>query len=193
MSLRRAITTSCAGVAALNGVPCQVTGTAQAVHSAPFSGTPCVWYRVRATAKTTTGKSVFMDEKSKAPFYLQDETGYFTVDPEDAAVDAAVQTMDERRPTNGDLPGLPGKTDQVKHYHYEEWILPPGEPLYVLGTATGTSIGKDKETGQYSISTRTRRQFARRALLFTAIGYGGGALMLVFSAVAVVLDATEDD
>ncbi|MGP4029542.1 GIDE domain-containing protein [Actinomadura sp. 3N407] len=192
-NLRRATVTNCAGVAALNGVPCQVTGTARAVHSAPFSGTPCAWYRVRATAKTKTGKRVFMDEKSKAPFYLQDETGQFTVHPEDAAVDAAVQTMDERRLANGDLPGLTSTAEEVKRYRYEEWILPPGEPLYILGTATGTSIGKDKETGQYSISTRTRRQFGRRALLFTAIGYGGGGIFLVFAAVAAILEAMEDD
>ncbi|XRQ10985.1 GIDE domain-containing protein [Actinomadura welshii] len=189
-NLRRSSATDCAGVAAVQeGVPCQVTGTAHAVQPAPFSGTPCAWYRVRATAKTASGKTVFMDEKSEHHFKLQDETGHFAVDPADAAVDGAVKTMDERRPANGELPGLPN--GQVKEYRYEEWILPADAPLYILGTATGTSIGKDKETGQYSISTRTRRQFRRRAMLFTAIGYGGGAVIVALMALAAVLDALD--
>ncbi|MCP9950727.1 E3 ubiquitin ligase family protein [Actinomadura madurae] len=186
-SLRRAVATSCAGVAGLpGGVPCQVSGTAQAVQPAPFSGTPCAWYRVRATAKTRSGKRVFMDEKSAAPFPLQDESGRFTVDPGTAAVDGAVRTMDERRPEHGSLPGL--TTEEVSEYRYEEWILPAGRPLYILGTATGGSIGKDEKTGQYSITTRTRREFGRRAVMFMGIGYGGGACLVLASAVIVALD-----
>lgn len=185
-NLRRAIRTSCAGVAGLQGgVPCQVSGTAVAVRPAPFSGRPCAWYKTKATAKTRTGKRVFIDEKSQAPFYLRDETGHFVIDPGTAAVDGAVQTMDERRPANGELPGL---DEEVTEYRYEEWILPADQPLYVLGTATGGSIGKDKETGQYAISTRTRREYRRRALLFMGIGYGGGAAIFLICAAIVGID-----
>jgi hypothetical protein len=186
-ALRRAVVTSCAGVPELpGGVPCQVSGTAHAVRPAPFSGTPCAWYRIRATAKTKSGKRVFMDEKSQAPFHLQDESGRFVVDPSAAAVDGAVQTMDERRPDHGPLPGL--TTEDVTQYRYEEWILPAGRPLYILGTATGGSVGKDKETGQYSITTRTRGEFGRRAMVFMGIGYGGGALVFLMCAALVALD-----
>jgi hypothetical protein len=186
-NLRRATVTSCAGVAGLpGGVPCQVSGTAHAAQPAPFSGTPCAWYRVRATAKTRSGKRVFMDEKSKTPFHLQDESGRFAVDPGTAAVDGAVQTMDERRPEHGRLPGL--TTEDVTEYRYEEWILPAGRPLYILGTATGGSIGKDEKTGQYSITTRTRREFGRRAVMFMGIGYGGRACLVLASALIVALD-----
>ncbi|WP_158581581.1 GIDE domain-containing protein [Actinomadura spongiicola] len=186
-NLRRGTLTDCAGVAALHdGVPCQVTGTALAVQPAPFSGTPCAWYKIKATAKTRAGgKRVFVDEKSKAPFYLQDKTGRLTVFPENAAVDAPVQTMDERRAHNGNLPGV---DEEVAEYRYEEWILPADGPLYVLGTSTGGSIGKDKETGQYSITTRTRRDFQRRAVMFMGIGYGGGSLIVLICGVIVLVN-----
>jgi hypothetical protein len=153
-NLRRAVEADCAGAAGLHaGVPCQVTGTAVPIRPAPFSGTPCAWYRTKATAKTSQGTRTFIDEKSKAPFYLQDATGRIVIDPENAAVDGPVQTMDERRPDNGPLPGLEG---DVTEYRYEEWILPVDRPLYVLGTSTGGSLGKDKETGQYAVSTPAR-------------------------------------
>nr|WP_239067591.1 E3 ubiquitin ligase family protein [Actinomadura bangladeshensis] len=164
------------------GVPCQVTGTAVPVRPAPFSGTPCAWYRTKATAKTSRGTRTFIEEKSKAPFYLQDETGRIVIDPENVAVDGPVQTMDERRSDNGQLPGL---DEDVTEYRYEEWILPADRPVYVLGTSTGGSIGKDKETGQYAISTRTRREYQRRAVLFMGIGYGGGAAIFLICCAVV--------
>jgi hypothetical protein len=94
--------------------------------------------------------------------------------------------MDERRTGHGSLPGL--TTEEVSEYRYEEWILPAGRPLHVLGAATGGSIGKDGKTGQYSITTRTRREFGRRAVLFMGIGYGGGACLVLASAVIVALE-----
>ncbi|NKZ02511.1 GIDE domain-containing protein [Actinomadura latina] len=186
-NLHRAAATSCAGAAALNsGVPCQVSGTALAVQPAPFSGRPCAWYRTKATARTkTSGKRVFVQEESKAPFYLRDETGHLLIDPETAAVDGAVRTMDERRPRSGSLPGL---DEEVTEYRYEEWILPADQPLYVLGTSTGGSIGKDRETGQYAITTRTRREYRRRAVMFMGIGYGGGAAIFLICCAVVAID-----
>ncbi|QKW33657.1 hypothetical protein HUT06_06100 [Actinomadura sp. NAK00032] len=183
-NLRRAAVASCAEAAALPaGVPCQVSGTAVAVQAAPFSGRPCAWYMAKATAKTGTGKTVFIDKKSETPFHLEDKTGRLAIDPATAAVDGAVRSMDERRPDSGQLPGLDG---EVAEYHYEEWILPAHQPLYVLGTSTGTgTIGKDKETGQYAVSTRTREEYRRRAVLFMGIGYGGGAA--IFAACAAVV------
>ncbi|MEU9870350.1 GIDE domain-containing protein [Actinomadura sp. NPDC048021] len=185
-NLHRAVQTDCAGVAALHdGVPCQVSGTALAVQPAPFSGRPCAWYRTKATAHAKTGKRVFIDEKSKTPFPLRDGSGHVLIDPATAAVDGAVQTMDERRPASGELPGVDG---EVAEYRYQEWILPADQPLYVLGTATGGSVGKDRETGQYAISTRTRREYRRRAVMFTGIGYGGGAALFLACAAVVAVD-----
>ncbi|MGI5417382.1 GIDE domain-containing protein [Actinomadura luteofluorescens] len=185
-NLRRAVQTDCAGLAGLHaGVPCQVSGTALAIQPAPFSGRPCAWYKTKATASTKTGKRVFIDEKSTTPFPLRDGTGHVVIDPATAAVDGAVRTMDERRPANGDLPGVDG---EVAEYRYEEWILPADHPLFVLGTATGGSVGKDEETGQYAISTRTRREYRRRAVMFMGIGYGGGAAVFLACAAVVALD-----
>ncbi|GAA1872709.1 GIDE domain-containing protein [Actinomadura bangladeshensis] len=185
-NLRRAVQANCAGVAGMHaGIPCQVTGTAVPVRPAPFSGTPRAWYRTKATAKTSRGTRTFIEEKSKAPFYLQDATGRVVIAPENAAVDGPVQTMDERRTDNGQLPGL---DEDVIEYRYEEWILPADRPVYVLGTSTGGSIGKDKETGQYAISTRTRREYQRRAVLFMGIGYGGGAAIFLICCAIVGID-----
>ncbi|MGI5204576.1 hypothetical protein ACQEU6_23710 [Spirillospora sp. CA-108201] len=109
-NLRRAVQTDCAGVAGLrDGVPCQLSGTALAVRPAPFSGRPCAWYKTKATARTKAGKRVFIEEKSTTPFSLRDGTGHVVIDPSAAAVDGAVQTMDERRSTAGELPGLDGE------------------------------------------------------------------------------------
>ncbi|MES9539300.1 GIDE domain-containing protein [Actinomadura sp. NPDC000600] len=185
-NLHRAVETDCAGLAGVpGGVPCQVSGTAVAVRPAPFSGRPCAWYKTKATARTKSGKRVFIDETSKTPFYLRDGSGHAVIDPATAAVDGAVRTMDERRPSNGELPGVEG---EVAEYRYEEWILPADQPLYVLGTATGGSVGKDKETGQYAITTRTRGQYRRRAVMFMGMGYGGGAAIVLACAAVVAVD-----
>ncbi|WP_141578644.1 GIDE domain-containing protein [Actinomadura sp. WMMA1423] len=185
-NLHRAVQTDCAGLAGLHdGVPCQVSGTALAVQPAPFSGRPCAWYKTKATARTKSGKRVFIDEKSKTPFHLRDGTGHVLIDPSAAAVDGAVRTMDERRPANGELPGVDG---EVAEYRYEEWILPADQPLFVLGTAAGGSVGKDRETGQYAISTRTRREYRRRAVMFMAVGYGGGAAIFLACAAVVAVE-----
>ncbi|WP_030174949.1 GIDE domain-containing protein [Spirillospora albida] len=183
-SMRRAARATCASLPA-PGSPCDLVGTAVPLRPAPFSGTPCAWYRVRATAKTPSGKNTFLDEKSDAPFYLEDHTGRLAIHPEHAFMDGPVRTFDERRATNGTLPGTSG---EVGEYHYEEWTLPAGTSVYVLGTSANGTIGKDPEIGQYTISTRDARAYRRRAVLFMAVGYGTGALLVALAALLVIVD-----
>ncbi|MFD0691504.1 GIDE domain-containing protein [Actinomadura fibrosa] len=194
-AVRGAATVACAGLPRRAGERCGVDGTASAygVRPAPFSGRPCVWYHVRATAKLRTGKRVFLDERSDAPLVVEDATGRLPVPPEGAFVDGAVRSFDERRTSNGDLPGLP--SEDVVRYRYEEWILEPGRPLYVVGTTVesphGITLGA--ADGQFMVSARGARALRRRALGFMAAGYGGGALLLVAAVAVAVMDAVSDD
>ncbi|MBW8485336.1 E3 ubiquitin ligase family protein [Actinomadura parmotrematis] len=144
----------------------QVTGAAYPGPSgplrAPFSGAPCVWYKVQATAKTASGKRTFVDERSREPFVV----GGVLVDPHEKFVDGVTE---QTFPPSPALPQLP-PADRPESYSYKEWILPPGLPLTVLNAEA-----------QGLISTRDASGVRRRALKFMAIGYGTGGLLLVLA------------
>ncbi|MQY04421.1 hypothetical protein [Actinomadura macrotermitis] len=134
--------------------------------TAPFSGTPCVWYQARATARTRSGKRVFVDERSEAPFLVAG----VPVHPKDKFVEAAEQLV---QPGPG-LPLLP-PGEVVGEYRYEERIFTPGQELTVV-----------EAEGQGIISTRNGDALRRRALMFMAVGYGTGALSVAAAAAIVV-------
>ncbi|SEG76502.1 E3 Ubiquitin ligase [Thermomonospora echinospora] len=208
-AMLRTVTLTCAQltVQAPFSAKCEVTGTVRGpagpMLTAPFSGTPCVWYRVRATAKHRTGSdNEFHKEDSEAPFEVWDGTGAIEVFPEGKNIDGTVKSFDAKvSPGNGGaLPTPAWSPDQDKEYHYEEWTLPVGSALYARGTAMfdGRRLvmrapgGHGDESDPYILSTRSEKQLRRRALALMLVGYVVGALLVVLAGVVAVIESNGD-
>lgn len=188
-------------------VECEVTGTVgpsdEGLLTAPFSGTPCVWYRAEAKAKhRTSGNNTFFKERTDRPFALWDGTGTIEVQPDGSTVDGMTKSFDAKLSPaeQGALPGPTGRPEEYRHYHYEEWTLPPGAHLYARGKATfdgrrlvmRSPTEEPKVENPYLLSTRTEKQLRRRALMMMTIGYGGGALLVTLTVVLMVIGLVTD-
>jgi E3 Ubiquitin ligase len=204
MSLLRTTTLTCAELTA--GGPSsakgELTGTAHpgsgGMLTAPFSGTACVWYAVRATYKRRGGaEHAFIADRSELPFDVWDGTGSIEIRPEKAQVDGLEKTFDEKLPPGGNdaLPAPTHQHDDFVHFHYEEWTLPSGSSMYVRGRAiyNGRSLfmeqpGRtpDAFCDPYVISARGGERVRRWARWLMLIGYGGALLVVLAGALVVI-------
>lgn len=128
----------------------EVTGTplGPVVLSAPITGEPCYYYRVRAWQWVASGdshqwKSV-LDESLYVPFFLEDSTGRVLIDPQAADLDVHKNFSDEIDASFFRTPGLVPPSvlkflatrglvpaEKIK---LEERTIPQGSPLFVFGT-----------------------------------------------------------
>jgi LemA protein len=127
---------------------------------APFSGVEAVWFRSLLEKEVKSDQSTswrkVSEESSSTPFWIEDDTGRVLVWPEHAAVDA----RDRRRSNHSGVPERfdryslmrqladdrdPSMTDRAMamitravegRHRSTEWIIKPGESIYVLGDAT---------------------------------------------------------
>lgn len=150
--------------------PVEVTGTPVGpyVLSAPITGDPCYYYRVRAWQweqdrqddKEKRWKPV-LDETLSIPFYLEDSTGRVFIDPQGADLDVHRSFSDEISLTFFGTPGLVppnvmkflverGLVPKEK-LKLEERIIPQGFPLFVFGT-----LGENRATNQTPLSTKAQ-------------------------------------
>jgi hypothetical protein len=83
---------------------------------------------------------------------------------------------------DGSLPTLSEPSTEVKSYRYEEWIVPPGGTLTVIG-----SRGEAPGITAKLIGVGGVRTLARHSRILMAIGYGGGVLCLVTGVVLQIL------
>jgi LemA protein len=135
----------------------EVVGRAVAVDLpvvAPYSAVECVWYRslleqeVRDERGQSSWKTVG-DESSSAPFWVEDDTGRVLIRPEGASVypDDRIRDDHAGRPGRhsslsllqtlagaGTLGGLDGAG--AARHRSTEWVIRPGDPIYVLGEAS---------------------------------------------------------
>ena len=120
------------------------------VLSAPITGGPCYYYRMRAWqwVESESGKShewkAVLDESLHVPFFLEDSTGRVLIDPQGAELDVHRSFLDEVGAsffrTEGLLP--PNIRDFLvkrglvpyEKIRLEERIIAPGFPLLVFGT-----------------------------------------------------------
>lgn len=108
--------------------PCELQGFARE-HSplrSPYSGTPCVFCRHRLEKEVRDSRGhrhweIIREESTTNYFYLEDATGRMLIDPLGCE---SMLAMDYR---NTDDSGIGRR-------RYTEWLLKPGEPVYVLGT-----------------------------------------------------------
>lgn len=131
------------GLVEVTGIP-----VGPCVLSAPITGDPCFYYRVRAWQWVESGKEhqwkSVLDESLFVPFFLEDSTGRVLIDPQGADMDVHKSFSDEVGAsiflTRGLVPpnvrdflakrGLV-PTEKIK---LEERIITKGFPLFVFGT-----------------------------------------------------------
>jgi E3 Ubiquitin ligase len=145
------------------------------VLSAPITGGPCYYYRVRAwqwveaeSGKSHEWKSV-LDESLHVPFFLEDSTGRVLIDPQGADLDVHRSFLDEVGAsffrTDGLLP--PNIRDFLvkrglvpyEKIRLEERVIAPGFPLFVFGTlgenpATQAGLIHARSNSTASVSVR---------------------------------------
>jgi len=216
---RKRETLTCAELRARGpgSVLCEVTGTVGAGEGgllrAPFSGTPCVWYRVMVTEKDAGGeKRVIRKEGSSGAFTVDDGTGVIAVlapEGKNESVQKAAKSFD-RKAAPAEAGGLPVRTGDAQWYRYEEWVLVPGRPLYACGRASfdGRRLVMDRpfplpdgsdaravelsSENPYLVSAGDEKALRRRALLGMAVGYGVTGALAVGGLAAFVVTAEED-
>jgi len=128
----------------------EVTGTPVGPYilTAPITGDPCYYYRVRAwqwveSENSHQWKSV-LDESLHVPFFLEDSTGRVLIDPQGAELDVHKSFSDEIGGSFFRTPGLMSPNvlkflatrglvpeEKIK---LEERTIPQGFPLFVFGT-----------------------------------------------------------
>jgi E3 Ubiquitin ligase len=169
---------------------CEVIGTAEAgdagLLTAELSSTKCVWHRhvVRRRyesvstdskgnrTRTTTTERV-AEHSTSTPFVVRDASGTMVVDPGDVTIDRAERVVNRFDPAGVSgllsVTGLSGVTPSgggTLGYEYEEWVVRPGQRMYVLGEASdrdGRFVIAKPEEGQFVVSTRSEEELTRGA------------------------------
>ncbi|MGI5230915.1 GIDE domain-containing protein [Actinoallomurus sp. CA-142502] len=206
-------TLTCAEIGSGAGpVTCEVKGAAtpgpHGPVTAPFSGRECVWYHAKVSVRyehheyrdgrrrTTTRERTVHDETCPVPFGVKDATGQILVRHEGASVDGAHQSVQRFEPAgqNVNLFGLNIRVNfsDVKGHRYEEWIVPPGQPMYVLGAAGVENrqlTMRSPDGSPFIISTRSEEQLSGRLRTSMYVGYTGGGVVILGSLVWLAVKA----
>ena len=184
---------------------CEVVGAVQAGEHGPLtaevSRAECVWhrhvvrrrYRQRTRTadgtRTETRTETVAELTSSQPFVVRDSSGAVLVDPAGARFDRVEQVVDrfERARGGGGLDvsvfgiSLSGG-DGTVGYEYEEWVLRPGQRVYVLGVAsdrTGVLTMRKPAAGPYIVSTRSEEELVGSARTQRTLAVTGAALAAV--------------
>ncbi|ACU95553.1 E3 ubiquitin ligase family protein [Saccharomonospora viridis] len=152
---------------------------------AELSKTECVWYRYRIdrhyeVIEYRDGKrhrrkrTERVAEHTSAQNYavIDEEGRTIGVDPNGTKPDSVEQTVSRFEPHRGNsqsielfgfkLPTMLGRGDSTIGYDYKEWVIRPGQRLYILGEVHDRfgplMIGKPAQGGHFIISTRTEEE-----------------------------------
>jgi E3 Ubiquitin ligase len=147
----------------------EVTGmpVGPCVLSAPVTGDPCFYYRVRAWQWVEDGNSHYwksaLDESLYVPFFLEDGTGRVLIDPRGADLDVHKSFSDEISVTlfraSDIIPGnirdflLKRGLVPYKKIKVEESIIPQGFPLFVFGTLGENPALKQRSSEGHATSS----------------------------------------
>ncbi len=125
----------------------EVTGAVspRSAAEAPFSGKPCVFWKVDISTRGRNGWTVIHRETSSQPFYLRDETGLALVFPQGADTELAggveevctgIMLPDCYAEYLRTHPTVLGPFARFGELRFRETLVEEGYALYVLGTAT---------------------------------------------------------
>ncbi|NKQ58137.1 helicase [Amycolatopsis sp. K13G38] len=182
--------------------------------TAEISKTPCVWYRYRIEreyehVEYRDGRRRYSKRKEKVADHTSNE-GYALIDqdgrtigvaPDGTKPEGVEQSVDRFEPYQGGdqsfelfgirLPGfLAGNQNSTIGFHYKEWLIRPGTPLYILGEVHDIIgplvIAKPQEKGHFIISAKSEEQLradrTRRHKLLSI-----GVLVAFFAGLALVV------
>jgi hypothetical protein len=156
-----------------------------------------VWHRTKVTVRyehheyrdgerrTTTRERTVHDETHGGPFGVRDATGEIVVMHDGERVDGAAQSLSHYEPAGSDvnLFGLRLRVNfsNVKGHRYEEWLIPQGQSMYVLGAAMakdGRLLMRRPDADPFIISMRSEEQLSSSLRLKFIFGYvAGGAVI----------------
>lgn len=162
--------------------------------SAEMSGTGCVWYRSVVTREyeepyteqdsdgktrsgTRRGSETVSSNERRVSFRVRDATGACEVDPEGAAMDGERVLSRFERGDQGPSLSFGGLTVRLGGigpgrrtigYRLEEWAVPTGRTVYVLGEARddGGRLRVAKPSakgGRFLVSLKTEEELVRAA------------------------------
>jgi hypothetical protein len=185
---------------------------------AEISEEACVWYRSTVTreyeehyqerdsdgktrTRTRRGSEVVSKNERGLPFLLRDESGAVEVDPTGAKLDGD-HVVSRFEPANGgnlvlgslrlDLGSMLGMGGRrTLGYRLEEWAIPLGKRLYVIGEVVDSEgrlhMRKPKDAKKrYIISVKDEEEILKGARGLS-LGLTIGALVLVVGAVALAV------
>ncbi len=182
---------------------------------AEMSGTDCIWYRSTLTREyeesytekdsngnirnaTRRGSETLSSNERRLPFMVKDGAGAIEVDPEGATMDGErVLSRFEQGERGASIRlgsftmniGAIGSGRRTLGYKLEEWAIPTGRNIYVLGEARDDGgrlrIGKpDSKDGRFLISLKSEEQLVKAAKTGSKVL---GVLSAVFCVAAVVV------
>src|SRR5699024_8852375 len=166
---------------------CEVVGQAlprpEGKLTAELSNADCVWFTYQVKRRyrhvhrdqhghrrTTTRTEIVARNTSTAGYSVRDPQGMLIgVDPNGASTDRPEQVMSKFVPQRRHGPNLFGLQlptafdgNRTLGYEYHEWIIRPGQPLYVLGEVHDRFgplvMGQPVQDGHFIISTRSEQQ-----------------------------------
>ena len=190
--------------------PAELCGHAvpQKPLQSPIEQLPCVYWRYKVEEWRRSGKQsswVTIDSgEERVPFYLEDETGKILIVPNGATIDIPkdLQVEPPNFPLRTELPpcifefaaqkGIELDGVFTPKKRFTEWMIAPGDPLFVFGTvvapegepAEPTKIGDrivclDRAGEFFFIADKSAREVETEFAWKAAGGIFGGALLAV--------------
>jgi hypothetical protein len=140
----------------------------------------------RMVARTRQGSAVVANNERLTLFQLEDQTGRITVDPTDGqfTTEKVYSRFEPGSLLDATFSVFTGAGSRTSGYTYEEWAIPVGHPLYVLGEATDASgelrMQHPGEKGHYFIvSTKNEEALTARATTNSRVLQVGAVLALL--------------
>jgi hypothetical protein len=157
---------------------------------APFSGVPCLYYSIKATAEWKAGDTKKTKElsstKMAAQFWLDDGSGPVVIDAREGGTFEPTQKKSETKGA-GLVGGITGKELMFGQfvvstgalglgtsYRVEEEVLPLERRLYVCGAASNGAIGAPSGLRSLLISHKSREDLLGSAMKTSKLALAGG-------------------
>jgi hypothetical protein len=180
----------------------------QKTLQSPVEQLPCVYWRYKVEELRRSGKSnhwaTIDSGEERVPFYIEDATGKILVVPVGATIDIPkdLQVEPPKFPLRSELsPRIFEFAEQkgieldgvfTRRKRFTEWMIAPGDPLFVFGTVVapegqlaGLTKTEDRVVCQdgshpfFYIADRSARKVETEFALKAAAGILGGALLAV--------------
>ena len=182
----------------------QIEATAQQhkdILTAPVSGKDALayWYEIETyhPLRRRNKWQTEDDGQDGVPFIATDDTGAVRIDPHGAELELEGMTnkrFEEGETLPNSLQELTGNEKAPGKRRYTEYVLSPGDTIYMMGTATDSETGtaetarieQTEDTPLFLISETPKKELVLYATLYTAGGIILGAAMVLYGLEGIV-------